>query len=72
MVCEIMNFKDNLIELLRLHNISQIKLAKEIGVSQRAVSKWCIGQSEPTASNIYKIAIYFDVTADFLLGLSEI
>ncbi len=62
-------FKENLKELLINSNLSQAKLAKEIDVSQRAVSKWLIGQAEPTATNIYKLALFFDVSSDFLLGL---
>ena len=53
-----MIFKENLKELLLQSNLSQAKLAKEIGVSQRAVSKWLIGQTEPTATNLFKIALF--------------
>ena len=66
-----MIFKENLKELLLQSNLSQAKLAKEIGVSQRAVSKWLIGQTEPTATNLFKIALFFDVSLDFLLGLKD-
>ena len=66
-----MIFKENLKELLLQYNMSQARLAKEIGVSQRAVSKWLIGQAEPTATNLFKIAIYFDISLDFLLGIKD-
>ena len=66
------SFKENLIELIKIHNLPQRELASAIGVSQRAVSKWIIGQSEPTATNIFKICKFFDVSADYLLGLSDI
>ena len=66
-----MCFKENLVELLKYHKVSQQKIATAIGVSQRAVSKWINGQAEPTATNIFKLAIYFDVSADYLLGLSD-
>ncbi len=66
-----MIFKENLKELLLQSNLSQAKLANEIGVSQRAVSKWLIGQAEPTATNLFKIAIFFDISLDFLLGLKD-
>lgn len=55
-----MNFNENLKELLL-----------SSGVSQRAVSKWIIGQSEPTATNLFKIALFFNVSADFLIGLKD-
>ena len=66
-----MCFKENLIELLKENKLSQQKIAYAIGVSQRAVSKWINGQAEPTAMNIFKLAIYFDVSADYLLGLTD-
>lgn len=66
-----MIFKENLRELLVNASLSQAKLAKEIGVSQRTVSKWLIGQAEPTATNLFKIALFFDVSADYLLGLKD-
>ena len=66
-----MNFKENLVELIKINKMPQQKIANAIGVSQRTVSKWINGQSEPTATNIFKLALYFGVSADFLLGLSE-
>ncbi len=66
-----MSFKENLIELIKINKISQQKIAIAISVSQRTVSKWINGQSEPTATNIYKLAKYFEVSSDYLLGLSD-
>lgn len=68
---QVMNFKENLQELIKINKYSQQKVAKAIGVSQRAVSKWLNGQAEPTATNIFKLALFFEVSADILLGLSE-
>ncbi len=58
-------------ELMEANRISQARLAQEIGFSQRAVSKWIIGQSEPTATAIINCAKFFHVTAGFLLGLEN-
>ena len=66
-----MNFANNLREFMQERKISQQALAKEIGVSQRAVSKWIRGQAEPTATNIFNIAIFFNVSADVLLGIVD-
>lgn len=43
-------------------------LAKAIGVSQKAVDYWERGVNEPKASYIIKLADFFGVSADFLLG----
>lgn len=66
-----MKFQERLKELIASEKISQDCLAKAIGYTQRAVSKWVNGQAEPTATAIYKIAKYFKVSADYLLGLEE-
>lgn len=66
-----MEFGNRLKELLKERGISQETLAKNIGVSQRAVSKWVNNQAEPTESSIVKCAKYFEVSADFILGLKE-
>lgn len=66
-----MKFGDRINELLKEHGISQSVLAKNIGVSQRAVSKWINHQAEPTESSIVNCALFFSVSADYLLGLKD-
>ena len=70
-----MLMKDNLgtkiFELRKERNLSQSELAKKIGVSQKAIDFWEKGINEPKASYIVKLAIFFNVTSDYLLGLIE-
>ena len=61
-------FAERLLELRQERNMSQAELAKEIGVSYAIVCYWETDRSEPTAINIVKLADYFNVTADYLLG----
>ena len=49
-------------------NISQKKRADAIGVSQKAIDFWERGVNEPKASYIVKLADYFEVSADYILG----
>lgn len=58
-------------ELRKNLNISQQQLAKEIGVSQKAIDFWEKGINEPKASFIINLAIFFNVSTDYLLGLVE-
>ncbi len=51
--------------------ISQAKLAKEIGATQKAVDFWEKGINEPKASYIISLAKFFCVSADFLLGIED-
>lgn len=57
--------------LLKEKNISQAELASNIGYTQRAVSKWINNQAEPTLTAIKKCALFFEVSADYLLGLED-
>lgn len=60
------------IKELRLEKqISQNKLAIAIGVDKRAVIFWEQGVNEPKASYIKKLAEFFDVSADYLLGITD-
>ena len=56
---------------MRENNITQETLSKAINVSQKAVSKWVNLQSEPTETAIVNCAKYFDVSADYILGLED-
>ena len=63
-----MRFGEILKELRSERGISQATLAKQIGVSQKAIDYWERGINEPKASYIVLLADYFGVTCDFLLG----
>lgn len=52
-------------------NISQAKLASQIGVTQKAVDFWEKEINEPKASLIVALCEFFGVSADFLLGLEN-
>ena len=61
-------FAARLTELLNENKISKRELAKRIGVSATSVS----GKIQPTVENVYLICEYFQVSADYMLGLKEI
>ena len=63
-------FGEILKELRTDRKLTQPQLAEAIGVSKGMISVWETGTCEPTASNIIKLAKFFDVTTDYLLGLS--
>jgi two-component system, chemotaxis family, chemotaxis protein CheY len=58
-------------ELRRNKNITQEKLAAELGVSVAAVSKWETGNSLPDILMLCSIADFFDITTDELLGRNK-
>ena len=63
------NFQTRLKELRIEQNLSQQKLAEQIGVTQKAIDFWEKGINEPKASYIIKLAKFFCVSTDYLLGI---
>lgn len=62
-------FGERLRELRIERAIGQNRLAHDLSLSNASISYWETGKQEPTASAIFKLAAYFDVSADYLLGL---
>lgn len=52
--------------------VSQAKIAEDIGISDTQYQNYEYSKSEPTLSVIIKLCEYFQVSADYLLGLSDI
>ena len=61
-------FKDNLIELRKIHDMSQEELADKIGVSRQTLSKYETGESLPDIEKCKLIADVFGVSIDDLLN----
>ena len=62
---------ERLKELLKEKGITSYKLATDLGISKSVVHYWINGKTTPNADYIIKLALYFSVSSDFLLGLSE-
>lgn len=65
-------FKDRLKQLRSEAGMSQSALATQLFVSQQAVGKWETDRATPNPEMIAKIASIFNVSADYLLGKTEI
>lgn len=51
-------------------NLSQAMLANKLGVSQATVGMWESGKREPNFAMLCKLADYFGISTDSLLGRS--
>lgn len=63
-------FADRLKQLREIRGITQDQLAEAIGVTRQSLSRYEYGERTPNATVLHDIAVYFDVTLDYLLGLS--
>lgn len=66
-----MELKDRIRSLRKEHNLKQSELAEAIGVNGGSVSKFETGLKAPSRETLQRIADYFNVTADYLLGRSN-
>ncbi|MCI6542812.1 MAG: helix-turn-helix domain-containing protein [Firmicutes bacterium] len=52
--------------------LSKLQLANAISVSDTAIGKWENGLRQPSLACLWKLADFFDVTVDFLIGREEV
>jgi len=64
-------FGERLKELRKSKNLTQEKLAEQLSVNRDALAKWETDRAYPDVSIIKELAIFFDVSIDFLLGRDE-
>ena len=61
-------FADRLKSLRKAEGLTQAELAARFRVSQQAVAKWEGGGASPEPDIVAKLAAFFRVSADYLLG----
>ena len=64
-------FSSILRDFLNEKNLTQVAFAKIIGVKQSQVSEWLKGKAKPGYDTLKSMAIAFNVSADYFLGLQE-
>ena len=57
--------------LRKKRNISQLKLATDLSMNQNTISRYERLEREADYKTLVKLADYFDVSLDYLLGRSE-
>jgi len=65
------SFGERLKYLRKVNNVQQYDLANTLGYGATAISNYENNNHEPSFDTLIKIAKYFDVTTDYLLGLSD-
>ena len=62
---------ENIKNLRLSRNMNQVEFAKTMGVTKQCVSNWENDNVVPSVEMLCKIADFFDVSTDYLLGRSE-
>ena len=58
-------------ELKKELKISEKKLGEKLGVSDATICRWENGVSDIKSEDLYKVAEFFKVSADYLIGLED-
>ena len=66
-----MKLSERLKELRKEKNLRQEHVAVALDISMSSYCNYEQGKREPTASVIVRMADYYDVTTDYLLGRSD-
>lgn len=64
-------FVSKLKELREERGLQQKELAEFLNVSKSTISGWEVGRNEPKQEILIKIASFFEVTTDYLLGRED-
>jgi len=67
----VVEFRNRLSELRRKKRLTQKELGKVFGLSKQAISSYEKGDSAPTHETLKKMAEFFGVTTDYLLGRTD-
>lgn len=67
-----MSTVERVLSLLQLKNITASRLSLDLGFSNTLISDWKKGKAKPSTDALMKIAVYFDVSVDYLLGLTDV
>ena len=66
-----MTFAQKLTELRQGKNLTREELAKQIGFDPSVIGYWERGQREPAGKALKALALFFDVSSDYLLGIED-
>ncbi len=66
-----MAFAERLKELRKQSHLTQVELAKRLGIGQSSYADWERGKKNPTQENLIKLAQILNVSVDYLVGNSD-
>lgn len=58
-------------ELRKARRITQLKMALDLDMSQNTISRYESGEREPGVAELIRIADYFHVSIDYLVGRTD-
>ena len=65
------NFRKTLKALIKIRHLTQKQLAKELDITEYKMSDYCNGRQDPESYDLIKLANYFEISIESLLGQDE-
>ncbi len=65
------NFSKRLKELRLDNNLTQVQLGEKTGISQTSLAKWENAERSPSIEYVAQLALFFNCTIEYLIGLSD-
>lgn len=66
-----MEYNERIRDLREEHDLKQSTIAKVLGIDQSYYSKYELGKHPMKAQQIKTLALYYNVSADYILGLTN-
>jgi transcriptional regulator with XRE-family HTH domain len=66
-----LDFKDKIRAMREDRDLNQTELGKILGMNQMKISRMETGTAEPSLADLVALCQFYDVSADYLLGLPE-
>lgn len=65
------NYLSRIKELRIERDLTLDEMSKQLGIGRATINNYEVGRSEPNISTLIKLAEYFDVSIDYLVGRSD-
>ena len=62
---------DKIKALRESRGMTQAELARQLGITSSGVNAWEMGLSVPSTQYVVDLALFFNVSSDFLLGIDS-
>ena len=65
------SFQTILMEFLETQNLTPAEFSRKTGISRSQVTSWLKGKSTPRLQNLRRIALTFNISSNYFIGISE-
>ena len=66
-----MNWNKRIKDLREDHDMNKKELADKLDISERTLTRYESGECEPGVSVLIKLALLFDVSVDYIVGIKD-